>query len=59
MQKILRILIIIAILITSYLLVLAWRDDTMNAPKPAPVATQTSSVDVPNTASGGGDVPAR
>ena len=58
MQKILRILIIIAILITSYLLVLAWRDDTMNAPKPAPVATQTSSVDVPNTASGGGDVPA-
>lgn len=58
MQKILRVLIIIAILITSYLLVLAWRDDTMNAPKPTSVVTQTSNVDVPNALSSGGtDVP--
>lgn len=58
MQKILWVLIIIAILITSYLLVLAWRDDTMNAPKPTSVVTQTSNVDVPNALSSGGtDVP--
>lgn len=58
MQKILRVLIIIAILITSYLLVLAWRDDTMNAPKPTSVVTQTSNVDVPNALSSSGtDVP--
>ncbi|MDO4441426.1 MAG: membrane protein insertase YidC [Moraxella sp.] len=56
MQKILRILIIIAILITTYLLVLAWRDDSMNAPKVAPVATQSSTADVP--VASGGDVPA-
>ncbi|MCL1623981.1 membrane protein insertase YidC [Moraxella sp. Tifton1] len=55
MQKILRILIIIAILITTYLLILAWRDDMANAPKVAPVATQTSSTDIPNTLVG--DVP--
>lgn len=56
MQKILRILIIVAILITTYLLVLAWRDDAMNAPASAPVATQTASADVPS-ASASGDVP--
>ncbi|WFF38669.1 membrane protein insertase YidC [Moraxella nasibovis] len=56
MQKILRILIIIAILITTYLLVLAWRDDMANAPKVAPVATQTTGADVPNATLG--DVPA-
>lgn len=56
MQKILRILIIIAILITCYLLILAWRDDYANAPKKAsvPIATQTTT-DVPSVQ--GGDVP--
>ncbi|WP_066804465.1 membrane protein insertase YidC [Moraxella oblonga] len=49
MQKILRTLIIIAMLITSYLLVLAWRDDYANAPKTTKIATQVVQ--------GGGDVP--
>lgn len=56
MQKILRILIIIAMLITAYLLVLAWRDDYAGKPvntQPA-VVTQTNS-DVPSVQ--GGDVP--
>ena len=34
MQKILRTLIIIAMLITGYLLILAWRDDYTNVNKP-------------------------
>lgn len=57
MQKILRILIIIAILITCYLLVLAWRDDYANKPQQntTPVASQ-STTDVPNVQNG--DVPA-
>ncbi|OOR88163.1 membrane protein insertase YidC [Moraxella caviae] len=56
MQKILRILIIIAMLITAYLLVLAWRDDYANQPASSvPVATQTSA-DVP-VVNAGGDVP--
>ena len=56
MQKILRTLIIIAMLITSYLLVLAWRDDYTNKPVSVkqPVATQGVN-DVPNAT--GGDVP--
>ncbi|MFA9486852.1 MULTISPECIES: membrane protein insertase YidC [unclassified Moraxella] len=55
MQKILRILIIIAILITTYLLVLAWRDDLMNIPKAPSVPTQSSVADVLAVSSG--DVP--
>lgn len=56
MQKILRILIIIAMLITAYLLVLAWRDDYAGKPATTqPVATQSAS-DVPSATSG--DVPA-
>ncbi|WP_294035571.1 membrane protein insertase YidC [uncultured Moraxella sp.] len=56
MQKILRILIIVAMLITSYLLVLAWRDDYAGQPATQPVATQTSGGDV--VAAQTGDVPA-
>ena len=33
MQKIFRVMIIIAMLITAYLLILAWRDDYADAPK--------------------------
>lgn len=55
MQKILRILIIIAMLITCYLLILAWRDDyATTKPATTPVATNTN--DVP-AMSAGGDVP--
>lgn len=58
MQKILRILIIVAMLITAYLLILAWRDDYAGKPATtAPVATQTSNpTDVPSTQASG-DVP--
>lgn len=50
MQKILRILIIIAMLITAYLLILAWRDDYARKPVVTqPVATQTTHADVPTT----------
>lgn len=56
MQKILRTLIIIAMLITSYLLILAWRDDyattkTVNDP----TVSSTTNQDVPVVS--GGDVP--
>ncbi|MDO4897221.1 MAG: membrane protein insertase YidC [Moraxella sp.] len=56
MQKILRTLIIIAMLITSYLLILAWRDDyaTTKTTATTPVATTTNDVPV---AVSGGDVP--
>ncbi len=57
MQKILRILIIAAMLITTYLLILAWRDDY--AGKPAEQQTATSQVagqDVPGAHSAS-DVP--
>ena len=50
MQKILRTLIIIAMLITGYLLILAWRDDYTNVNKPVaitPTTTAVSSNDVP------------
>lgn len=57
MQKILRVLIIIAMLITAYLLVLAWRDDYANAPDVAPTAVVSQAgTDVP-MASLAGDVP--
>lgn len=58
MQKIFRTLIIVAMLITSYLLILAWRDDYVtNAPQTvaAPV-THSATSDVP-VATAGGDVP--
>lgn len=51
MQKILRILIIIAMLITSYLLILAWRDDYANVDNyetaSAPVSSVATGNDVP------------
>lgn len=63
MQKILRYLIIVAMLITSYLLILAWQKDYGNVNANAPAATmansQTNHADVPNGAmtSVNGDVP--
>lgn len=67
MQKILRTLIIIAMLITSYLLILAWRDDYANVGSTvvsgaSPVAQSVSGNDVPNAnqttlGSTGSDVP--
>ncbi|MFB6348561.1 membrane protein insertase YidC [Moraxella sp. ZJ142] len=56
MQKILRILIIVAMLITAYLLILAWRDDYAGTPATTqPVATQSTHADIPTAQ--GGDVP--
>ncbi|PNK60763.1 membrane protein insertase YidC [Psychrobacter sp. FDAARGOS_221] len=52
MQKILRVLIIIAMLITAYLLVLAWQKDYANAPAPSADAV-TPSV----STSTGSDIP--
>lgn len=63
MQKILRYLIIVAMLITSYLLILAWQKDYGNVNANAPAATmansQTNHADVPNgtVTSANGDVP--
>lgn len=61
MQKILRALIVVAMLITSYLLILAWRDDYVNNPTANAVATPTAvttSGDVPTAgAKTNGDVP--
>lgn len=63
MQKILRTLIIIAMLITGYLLILAWRDDYTNVNKPAaitPTTTAVSNNDVPvvgDNTTATGDVP--
>ena len=63
MQKILRTLIIIAMLITGYLLILAWRDDYTNVNKPVattPTTTAVSSNDVPVAGASGmptGDIP--
>lgn len=57
MQKILRILIIVAMLITAYLLILAWRDDYAGKPATTqPVATQSSNADIPSSQAAG-DVP--
>ena len=61
MQKILRVLIIIAMLITSYLLILAWRDDYANTPANHATTTLTTSntSDIPSdTAVASGDIPA-
>ena len=59
MQKIFRVMIIIAMLITAYLLILAWRDDYADAPAVDPVQEATSSLgaDIPSTTGAAGDVP--
>lgn len=60
MQKILRVLIIIAMLITAYLLILAWRDDYANS-SPADTTAVTSNTvanDIPSSAPASGDLPA-
>ncbi len=59
MQKILRVMIIIAMLITAYLLILAWRDDYADAPAVDAVPNTSTSVgtDIPGTTSAVGDIP--
>lgn len=59
MQKILRVLIIIAMLITAYLLILAWRDDYANQPVATDTPAAQSSVgsDIPSS-NASGDLPA-
>lgn len=62
MQKILRALIVVAMLITSYLLILAWRDDYVNNPKvnvsATTIPTAVTAGDVPSAgAKANGDVP--
>ena len=65
MQKILRVLIIIAMLITAYLLVLAWQKDYANVPATSAdavtpsVSTSTTGADIPtSTGTGTSDIPA-
>ena len=63
MQKILRVLIIIAMLITAYLLVLAWQKDYANVPATSAdavtpsVSTSNTGADIP-TSTGESDIPA-
>ena len=59
MQKIFRVMIIIAMLITAYLLILAWRDDYANEPVVDGVSDATVSVgaDIPSTTGAAGDIP--
>ncbi|WP_435979531.1 membrane protein insertase YidC [Psychrobacter sp. DM4] len=59
MQKILRVMIIIAMLITAYLLILAWRDDYADAPAVDTVSKPAASVsaDIPATTGAAGDIP--
>ncbi|WLG13774.1 membrane protein insertase YidC [Psychrobacter cibarius] len=59
MQKIFRVMIIIAMLITAYLLILAWRDDYADAPAVDAVSETTTSVgaDIPSTTGAAGDIP--
>ncbi|WP_372860326.1 membrane protein insertase YidC [Psychrobacter sp.] len=59
MQKIFRVMIIIAMLITAYLLILAWRDDYADAPAVDTVSETTTSVgaDIPSTTGAAGDIP--
>ena len=59
MQKIFRVMIIIAMLITAYLLILAWRDDYADAPAVDAVPETTASVgaDIPATTGAAGDIP--
>ena len=59
MQKIFRVMIIIAMLITAYLLILAWRDDYADAPAVEAVPGTTTSIgaDIPSTTGAAGDIP--
>ena len=59
MQKIFRVMIIIAMLITAYLLILAWRDDYADAPavEATPKAATSVSSDIPATTGVAGDIP--
>jgi YidC/Oxa1 family membrane protein insertase len=59
MQKIFRVMIIIAMLITAYLLILAWRDDYADAPAVDAVPGTTTSIgaDIPSTTGAAGDIP--
>lgn len=59
MQKIFRVMIIIAMLITAYLLILAWRDDYADAPAVDTVPETAASVgaDIPSTTGAAGDIP--
>lgn len=59
MQKIFRVMIIIAMLITAYLLILAWRDDYADAPAVEAVPGTTTSIgaDIPSTSGAAGDIP--
>ena len=59
MQKIFRVMIIIAMLITAYLLILAWRDDYANEPatKVASEAAVSVGSDIPSTVGAAGDIP--
>lgn len=60
MQKIFRVMIIIAMLITAYLLILAWRDDYANAPVTTTAAPETAvqvGSDIPSTTGAAGDIP--
>ena len=59
MQKIFRVMIIIAMLITAYLLILAWRDDYADAPAVDTVPETAASVgaDIPSTSGAAGDIP--
>ncbi|MGO2339378.1 MAG: membrane protein insertase YidC, partial [Psychrobacter sp.] len=61
MQKIFRVMIIIAMLITAYLLILAWRDDYADAPVVDVQPEPTSSVgaDIPSSTGAAGDIPAQ
>ena len=59
MQKIFRVMIIIAMLITAYLLILAWRDDYADEPVVDGVSDAAVSVgvDIPSTTGAAGDIP--
>ena len=61
MQKIFRVMIIIAMLITAYLLILAWRDDYADAPAVDAVPETSTSVgaDIPAITGAAGDIPAQ
>lgn len=61
MQKIFRVMIIIAMLITAYLLILAWRDDYADAPAVDAIPETSTSVgaDIPATTGAAGDIPAQ
>ena len=59
MQKIFRVMIIIGMLITAYLLILAWRDDYADAPVVDTVSESATSIgaDIPSTTGAAGDIP--